>query len=57
MTFRITHVDTTPKASFDPTAVYGNTPDAEIRLVTCGGRLDTSAHSYLDNVVAFGVLA
>lgn len=55
--FRITHVDTVPKSSFPTNAVYGDTPGPEIRLVTCGGDLDTAAHSYLSNVIAWGVLA
>lgn len=57
ISFRITHVDVVPKAVFPTAAVYGDTPGPEIRLVTCGGALDAAAHSYLSNVLAFGVLA
>ena len=38
---------------FDTAEVYGPTDDAELRLITCGGRLDTATHSYEDNVVVY----
>jgi hypothetical protein len=37
--------------------VFGATPDAELRLVTCGGAFDRAARSYVDDVVVFAVLA
>ena len=33
-------------------AVYGPTPDAELRLITCGGIFDPQLRSYLSNTVA-----
>jgi hypothetical protein len=36
--------------------VYGPVPDAELRLITCGGQFDYSTGSYLSNVVAYAVL-
>jgi LPXTG-site transpeptidase (sortase) family protein len=52
--FKVTKVDQVPKKSFPTDAVYGNTSDPEIRLITCGGVFDSSAHSYKDNIVVYG---
>ena len=54
--FTVSHVDTVPKDDFPAQAVYGDTPDSEIRLITCGGVLDRAAHNYLSNVVVYGNL-
>lgn len=54
--FTVSHVDTVPKDNFPTNAVYGDTPDAQLRLITCGGELDQSANSYLSNVVVFANL-
>jgi hypothetical protein len=54
--FTVYRVTTVPKSAFPTTEVYGNTPDAQIRLVTCGGELDESQHSYLSNVIVYGTL-
>ncbi|HEY3504994.1 MAG TPA: class F sortase [Actinocatenispora sp.] len=42
-----------PKKAFPTEEVYGDTPDAELRLITCGGRFDPATRSYLDNVIVF----
>jgi sortase (surface protein transpeptidase) len=42
------------KDRFPTTLVYGATPDAELRLITCGGTFDYATGSYLSNVVVFG---
>jgi sortase (surface protein transpeptidase) len=34
-------------------AVYGPTPDAELRLITCGGTFDPALGSYLSNTVVY----
>jgi hypothetical protein len=39
------------KAAFPSAAVYGPTPLPTLRLVTCVGDFDRSAHTYLDNLV------
>jgi hypothetical protein len=31
-------------------------PDAELRLVTCGGTFDFATHHYLSNVIAYATL-
>jgi sortase (surface protein transpeptidase) len=45
------------KNAFPTAQVYGPTPDAQLRLLTCGGSFDQSRRSYVDNVVVFAVLA
>ncbi len=49
--FTITSVRLYPKDRFPTAAVYGSVPDAELRLITCGGIFDRSLGSYLSNVV------
>jgi hypothetical protein len=49
--FTVTAVDRYPKDRFPTGAVYGPTPRAELRLVTCGGDFDPHRGSYTDNVV------
>jgi sortase (surface protein transpeptidase) len=51
--FTVTGVGRYPKDDFPTEAVYGPTPRAELRLVTCGGDFDRSRRSYEDNVVVF----
>jgi sortase (surface protein transpeptidase) len=42
-----------PKSAFPTASVYGPVPDAELRLITCGGGFDRSVSSYLDNIVVY----
>ena len=51
--FRVVSVRIYPKNAFPTQAVYGPVPDAELRLITCGGVFDPSLGSYLSNVVVF----
>lgn len=51
--FRVTSVQTYLKDDFPTQAVYGPVPDAELRLITCGGVLDTATHHYLSNIVVY----
>jgi hypothetical protein len=55
-TFRVTRVASYPKDHFPTLDVYGNTDDAELRLITCGGAFDSSARSYEDNIVVYAAL-
>jgi sortase (surface protein transpeptidase) len=41
------------KALFPSDEVYGATPDAQLRLITCSEPFDPVAHSYTDNLVVF----
>jgi Sortase domain len=54
--FRVDRVVSYPKASFPSLEVYGNTPNAQLRLITCGGVFDPAARSYESNIVAFASL-
>jgi len=53
--FRITAVRSYAKDHFPTLAVYGPTPDAELRLITCGGMFDPALKSYLSNIVVYAV--
>jgi sortase (surface protein transpeptidase) len=55
--FTVTATHRYPKDEFPTEEVYGPTPRAELRLITCGGEFDRSARSYLDNVVVTAVLS
>jgi hypothetical protein len=54
--FTVYLVEHAPKTEFPTQKVYGPTPDAQLRLISCGGVLDRQAHSYLDNVIVFASL-
>ncbi|ADJ41993.1 peptidase C60, sortase A and B [Amycolatopsis mediterranei S699] len=54
--FTVYRVDHYPKATFPTDQVYGDTPDPELRLITCGGAFDRASGNYLDNVVAYARL-
>jgi len=51
--FRVTSVRMYLKSRFPTGVVFGPTPDAELRLITCGGTFDPATGSYLSNVVVF----
>ena len=54
--FTVTSVRMYPKDEFPTAGVYGPVPDAELRLITCGGIFDQSLGSYLSNVVVYARL-
>ncbi|WP_308300944.1 MULTISPECIES: class F sortase [unclassified Crossiella] len=49
--FVVTTKEQKPKNEFPTEAVYGDSPDPILRLITCGGAFDKAAHSYQDNVI------
>jgi LPXTG-site transpeptidase (sortase) family protein len=51
--FRVTSIQTYQKDHFPTQTVYGPTPDAELRLITCGGAFDAATHHYLNNIVVY----
>ncbi|WP_382306335.1 class F sortase [Herbiconiux sp. UC225_62] len=51
--FRVDRSIQVPKNDFPTADVYGPTPDAQLRLVTCGGAFDDASGHYVDNVVVF----
>jgi hypothetical protein len=53
--FRVTGVERYAKARFPTQRVYGPTPDAQLRLITCGGAFNTQRRSYVDNIVVYAV--
>jgi LPXTG-site transpeptidase (sortase) family protein len=55
LTFRVVSVEKFAKSKFPTAEVYGPTPDAQLRLITCGGGFDQDRKSYRDNVVVFAV--
>ena len=54
--FTVTRVQIYAKNAFPTAAVYGPVPDAELRLITCGGTFDYASGSYLSNVVVYARL-
>ncbi|WLS48549.1 class F sortase [Micromonospora profundi] len=55
LSFRVTGSLRTRKNEFPTALVYGPTPGAELRLVTCGGDFDRRRGHYRDNVVVFAI--
>ena len=51
--FRVTAIQTYLKDRFPTEQVYGPTPDAELRLITCGGAFDLATGHYLSNIVVY----
>lgn len=57
LNFTVTKVDQVAKSSFPTEAVYGDTPEPQLRLITCGGAYDAANHNYLDNIIVYAKLA
>lgn len=55
--FTVTKVDEVSKSTFSADDVYGDTDAPELRLITCGGSFDRTAHSYRDNIIVYAALA
>ena len=55
-TFEIDSVNSYSKADFPQQTVYGYTPKAALRLITCGGTFDDDTRKYRDNTVVFAHL-
>jgi Sortase domain len=54
--FTVTDIKQYPKKDFPAAVVYGPTPVATLRLITCTGSFNYSTHHYLDNLVVTSVL-
>lgn len=52
-TFQVYRTVVVDKDSFPTAQTYSATPTPELRLVSCGGKLDRSAHSYIGQVLVF----
>ncbi|MEU0751141.1 class F sortase, partial [Streptomyces albogriseolus] len=44
------------KDDFPNERVYADTPDAQVRLITCAGAYDHAAKDYTENLVVFARL-
>ncbi|OLR94205.1 class F sortase [Actinokineospora bangkokensis] len=53
VTFTVDEVRRYPKSAFPTDDVYGPTPGAALRLITCGGDFDRTTRSYVDNIVVY----
>jgi LPXTG-site transpeptidase (sortase) family protein len=51
--FTVTAVRQVAKTDFPTQDVYAPDLQPSLRLITCGGQFDYSAHSYVDNVIVF----
>jgi Sortase domain len=54
--FVVTAVHSYPKSAFPTSKVYGAVPNAQLRLITCGGTFDWATGHYLSNVIVFATL-
>ena len=54
--FKVSRVETFPKSSFPTDLVYNDTPNAALRLITCGGDYDAGNRNYLSNVIVYADL-
>ncbi|MGW0331503.1 class F sortase [Streptomyces sp. NPDC003011] len=54
--FVVDSVETFDKDDFPDRRVYGDTPQAQVRLITCAGDYDRSAQDYTENLVVFAHL-
>lgn len=55
--YRVDGVEQHPKNAFPTTSVYGPSPGAVLRLITCGGSFDRAVGHYRDNTVVYASLA
>jgi hypothetical protein len=55
--FEVTAVRLFDKTEFPTRAIFGPVDHAGLRLITCGGEYEDSAHRYLGNVVVFARLS
>jgi sortase (surface protein transpeptidase) len=56
LAFEVYRLGSFRKDQFPSGSVYGDTDGPELRLVTCGGAFDPTAHSYEENIVVFAKL-
>jgi LPXTG-site transpeptidase (sortase) family protein len=54
--FTVTAVQLVPKSEFPTNEVYAPVPNAQLRLITCGGTFDSATGHYLSNVIVYAVL-
>ena len=54
--YRVTQLAEIKKRAFDTPRVWGPTPDAELRVISCGGKFIGPPDFYEDNLVGMAVL-
>jgi len=54
--FKVTQLSQYDQHDFPTDTVYGNTSDAELRVITCGGTFDTGTGHYTENTVVYATL-
>ncbi|WP_027343552.1 class F sortase [Hamadaea tsunoensis] len=54
--FTVDGAEVVPKDRFPAAEVHKGGPAALLRLITCGGRFDYQARSYLDNIIVYATL-
>lgn len=54
--FTVDRVEQYPKSEFPTLKVYGNTGNAQLRLITCGGAFNDREGSYVDDTVVYAHL-
>ncbi|WP_084964796.1 class F sortase [Thermoactinospora rubra] len=55
--FTVSGIEQVSKKQFPTKRVYGNTSNAQLRLITCGGVYNQGAHSYSDNIIVYATLS
>ncbi|MCT7355749.1 class F sortase [Streptomyces sp. 15-116A] len=55
-TFKVFDKESFAKDDFPDERVYADTPDAQVRLITCAGAYDRAAKDYTENLVVFARL-
>lgn len=55
--FATQRVERHDKNTFPTEHVYGDTPDSQLRLITCGGDFDDAERRYLDNIIVYALRA
>ncbi|MGH2952387.1 MAG: class F sortase, partial [Solirubrobacterales bacterium] len=53
--FATQRVERHDKNAFPTEAVYSDTSDAQLRLITCGGDFDDTDRRYLDNIIVYAL--
>ncbi|MEV4562281.1 class F sortase [Nonomuraea sp. NPDC049419] len=55
--FTVSGIEQASKNAFPTKRVYGNTSNAQLRLITCGGVYNKTTHHYTDNIVVYATLS
>ncbi|MET8869179.1 class F sortase [Nonomuraea sp. NPDC004580] len=55
--FTVSGIEQAGKNAFPTKRVYGNTSNAQLRLITCGGVYNKTTHHYTDNIVVYATLS